>query len=194
MQHPRRMKSNPKAHDWRDLHLWSEKRNEIARIIDPGAFTERGTAARCAEARQKARKILGLVAAPAPGGETRDKIAAVIGKQYFADFEDDACSCAQCEAERESCRKLADQVIALAQSASPSLGRQSGDCIIPEEDIVRLIKDHFSASQQKHFLVSVGLNEEKPKMSVRNFADAVLALYSSASPEAAITPTEGPNE
>jgi len=78
--------------------------------------------------------------------------------------------------------------------AAPSRGTESGDCIVPEEDIVRLIKDHFSASQQKHFLVSVGLNEEKPKASVRNFADAVLALYSSASPKATATPTEGPKE
>jgi len=32
--------------------------DEIARIIDPWAFTEHGTAARCAEARQKAKQIL----------------------------------------------------------------------------------------------------------------------------------------
>src|SRR6266436_7975172 len=115
------------------------------------------------------------------------------------DWSSDVCSsdlgCSQCDAEREACRKLADQAIALAaQPASPSRGTESGDCIVPEEDIVRLIKDHFSASQQKHFLVSVGLNEEKPKASVRNFADAVLALYSSASPKATATPTEGPKE
>ncbi len=136
-----------------------------------------------------------LAATPAVGGEARDNIAAIIGGQHYADFEEDACGCSQCDAEREACRKLADQAIALAaQPASPSRGTESGDCIVPEEDIVRLIKDHFSASQQKHFLVSVGLNEEKPKASVRNFADAVLALYSSASPKATATPTEGPKE
>jgi len=79
-----------------------------------------------------------------------------------------------------------------ATAASPAMGMESDDCIVPEEDIVRLIKDHFSASQQKHFLVSVGLNEEKPKASVRNFAEAVLALY--VAPEAATTPTEGLKE
>ncbi len=46
--------------------------DEIARIIDPQAFTEHGTAARCAEARQKARKILGTAqpASPLRGRES----------------------------------------------------------------------------------------------------------------------------
>lgn len=51
------------------------------------------------------------------------------------------------------------------------------DLIVPESDLVRLMKDHFSPSQLKHFMVSVGLNDEKPKTAFRNFADGILALY-----------------
>jgi len=60
------MKPNPKALDWKDPCLRPAKENEIARIIDPWAFTEHGTAARCTEARQKARKILGAVQSAFP--------------------------------------------------------------------------------------------------------------------------------
>ena len=67
-----------------------------------------------------------LAATPAVGGETRDKIATIIGGQHYADFEEDACGCSQCDAEREACRKLADQAIVLAaQPATPLRGRES---------------------------------------------------------------------
>jgi len=35
--------------------------------------------------------------------------------------------------------------------ASPSRGRESGDCIVPEEDIVSIDKGSFQRSQQKAF-------------------------------------------
>jgi hypothetical protein len=59
--------------------------------------------------------------------ELRDKIAAIIGGQHFADFEEDACGCAQCEAEREACRKLADQVIALAVAPAAPASVNGGE-------------------------------------------------------------------
>ena len=64
-------------------------------------------------------------ATSAVGGEARDKIAAIVGGQHWADFEDDACGCKTCELERDHCRKLADQILALAiPPASPLRGRE----------------------------------------------------------------------
>src|SRR5216684_349137 len=74
----------------------------------------------------KARVCLAALAAtPAVGVEARDKIAAIICGQHCADFEDDACGCKTCELERDHCRKLADQILALAiPPASPLRGRE----------------------------------------------------------------------
>src|SRR6266852_4484365 len=74
----------------------------------------------------KARVCLAALAAtPAVGVEARDKIAAIIGGQHCADFEDDACGCKTCELERDHCRKLADQILALAIPQAPPLrGRE----------------------------------------------------------------------
>lgn len=65
---------------------------------------------------------------------------------------------------------------ALSLPAAPADGVRYDDYVVPESDVLRLIKDHFSQSQQKNFIVSVGLNDEKSKAAIRNFADGILAL------------------
>lgn len=56
----------------------------------------------------------------AAGTGEREKIAEMISHQYCADFEEDACQCAQCEAERDTCRLIADRIITLFAPAALS--------------------------------------------------------------------------